>query len=370
MRRERANSVIMDHSAESPSFDHLDHLDPENQFSRLSFDFDQFIARQYSAPMPRLFPKRKDRPISTFSHSQIIPDTQIPIRKSSELPMPAPAFDTPDAENDRARPRSVSPVSVPDFPVREQVSSQHAHAIAASPREPPHGFPSPNRQADDSYDLKPPPPSVSGHTVETMASRLFSVDHLNIILRDATLHHAFHSFLMQHRPSLIPKLAEYIETQKAIAAVDYANAVADHVHSKSQQQSPHPVASVDPKFRAKADELVTDLVLDGLPAYVTHRLTRIVTDSLVKEITGQGTPLMRDMIPSLAEVYCVTDPSLVDNPIVYASEEFYNATQYEMDFVIGRNCRFLQGPRTARRSVDRLVAALKAGQEVTETMLN
>lgn len=44
-----------------------------------------------------------------------------------------------------------------------------------------------------------------------------------------------------------------------------------------------------------------------------------VTDSR----PGQNTPIMREMIPSLAEVYCITDPSLPDNPIVYASQGVY-----------------------------------------------
>ena len=67
-------------------------------------------------------------------------------------------------------------------------------------------------------------------------------------------------------------------------------------------------------------ENVESLLEDALPAYVTHRLTQLVTESLVKEITGNNAPIMRELIPSLAEVYCITDPSLPDNPIVYASE--------------------------------------------------
>ena len=35
-----------------------------------------------------------------------------------------------------------------------------------------------------------------------------------------------------------------------------------------------------------------------------------------------------------------------DNPIVYASESFIELTGYERSQVLGRNCRFLQGPDT------------------------
>ena len=53
-----------------------------------------------------------------------------------------------------------------------------------------------------------------------------------------------------------------------------------------------------------------------------------------------------------------------------APAEFYNTSQYGRDYVIGRNCRFLQGPKTSTASVRRLIDALAAGQEVTETILN
>lgn len=59
-----------------------------------------------------------------------------------------------------------------------------------------------------------------------------------------------------------------------------------------------------------------------------------------------------------------------DNPIVYASEEFYRTTQYGRDYVIGRNCRFLQGPKTDRNTVARIKEAVRQGQESFETILN
>ena len=41
-----------------------------------------------------------------------------------------------------------------------------------------------------------------------------------------------------------------------------------------------------------------------------------------------------------------------------------------MDYVIGRNCRFLQGPQTNVHSVRRLRENVLAGREVCETFLN
>ena len=53
-----------------------------------------------------------------------------------------------------------------------------------------------------------------------------------------------------------------------------------------------------------------------------------------------------------------------------AGPEFYNVTQYGRDYSIGRNCRFLQGPRTAESSVRRLIEAISAGEELCETIVN
>ena len=54
--------------------------------------------------------------------------------------------------------------------------------------------------------------------------------------------------------------------------------------------------------------------------------------------------------------FTVSDPSLPDNPIVYASEGFLKLTGYTRDQVLGRNCRFLQGPETSVESVTRTVS--------------
>nr|AML79445.1 putative LOV domain-containing protein [Huperzia selago] len=49
--------------------------------------------------------------------------------------------------------------------------------------------------------------------------------------------------------------------------------------------------------------------------------------------------------------FVLCDPKLPDNPIVYASEGFLKMTGYSAQEVLGRNCRFLQGPDTDRRTV-------------------
>ena len=68
--------------------------------------------------------------------------------------------------------------------------------------------------------------------------------------------------------------------------------------------------------------------------------------------------------------FVVTDPSLPDNPIVYASAGFYQLTGYTQDQVLGRNCRFLQGPATDPRAVDIIRKAIASGADATTCLLN
>ena len=62
-----------------------------------------------------------------------------------------------------------------------------------------------------------------------------------------------------------------------------------------------------------------------------------------------------------------TDPAL---PLVYANRTFSRLTQYVADEVLGRNCRFLQGPATDRTQVRSIARRLAAGREVHTVLLN
>jgi PAS domain S-box-containing protein len=66
----------------------------------------------------------------------------------------------------------------------------------------------------------------------------------------------------------------------------------------------------------------------------------------------------------------ITDPTRPDNPIVYASPGFERLTGYSQAESLGRNCRFLQGPRTDPAAVDRVRQAVKAGEACTVELLN
>lgn len=68
--------------------------------------------------------------------------------------------------------------------------------------------------------------------------------------------------------------------------------------------------------------------------------------------------------------FVVTDPSLPDNPIVYATQGFLNLTGYSLDQVLGRNCRFLQGPETDPRAVEKIRKSIEEGTDMSVCLLN
>ena len=66
----------------------------------------------------------------------------------------------------------------------------------------------------------------------------------------------------------------------------------------------------------------------------------------------------------------LSDPSLPDCPMVEANQAFASLTGYPMGEILGRNCRFLQGPGTDRASARRIGACLEAGQGCIDWIVN
>lgn len=68
--------------------------------------------------------------------------------------------------------------------------------------------------------------------------------------------------------------------------------------------------------------------------------------------------------------FCLSDPSLPDNPMVYCSPGFLAMTGYSCDELVGFNCRILQGPDTDQHAVQQIRDALTAAKPITITLLN
>ncbi|WP_084697982.1 hybrid sensor histidine kinase/response regulator [Muricoccus aerilatus] len=66
----------------------------------------------------------------------------------------------------------------------------------------------------------------------------------------------------------------------------------------------------------------------------------------------------------------VTDPQLLDNPVVYVNPAFTRLTGYTAEEALGRNCRFLQVPETDPAAVAALSLAVREGRPLDLCLLN
>ncbi|BAQ45903.1 MULTISPECIES: hybrid sensor histidine kinase/response regulator [Methylobacterium] len=105
------------------------------------------------------------------------------------------------------------------------------------------------------------------------------------------------------------------------------------------------------------------------------RLEAQLGDGLRRPESGQRTSAASaDLLFTAAEKtrmpQIITDPNLPDNPIVFANRAFQNLCGYDVAEVIGRNCRFLQGPGTDPADVAKVRDAVAARRDVVVEILN
>ncbi|KAK8488318.1 hypothetical protein V6N12_063782 [Hibiscus sabdariffa] len=68
--------------------------------------------------------------------------------------------------------------------------------------------------------------------------------------------------------------------------------------------------------------------------------------------------------------FVITDPRLPDNPIIFASDSFLELTEFTREEILGRNCRFLQGPETDQATVQKIRDAIREQREITVQLIN
>ncbi|NTF46660.1 histidine kinase [Rhizobium sp. AC27/96] len=66
----------------------------------------------------------------------------------------------------------------------------------------------------------------------------------------------------------------------------------------------------------------------------------------------------------------ITDPSQADNPIVFCNTAFQLLTGYDQLEILGKNCRFLQGPETDAGAVAQIRSAIADGESISVEVLN
>lgn len=103
------------------------------------------------------------------------------------------------------------------------------------------------------------------------------------------------------------------------------------------------------------------LASDVYPRFVKHQITTQATTALAQH---------RERFQGLGDCFCLTDPAVADNPILYASDGFVAVTGYSRKEIVPRNCRFLQGDLTDSDARRRLRASIVGCEETVELLLN
>lgn len=93
------------------------------------------------------------------------------------------------------------------------------------------------------------------------------------------------------------------------------------------------------------------------------------------EIPGDAFPpasglLFEQAMAQTRMAVTLSDPRQPDMPLIFVNRAFRALTGYDEEEVLGRNCRFLQGPRTDPRSVARIREGLRSQDVVIVELIN
>ncbi|KAJ0336220.1 hypothetical protein COL922a_008242 [Colletotrichum nupharicola] len=132
-----------------------------------------------------------------------------------------------------------------------------------------------------------------------------------------------------------------------------------HVEMKSLMTKTLP--SMESLFSDLQESVEQDVFLDIYPRFVRYQMALNATRALATN---------RHTYQGLGDCFCLTNPSVADNPIVFASDGFVKVTGYTRPEIIPRNCRFLQGAHTDRVPIHRLKNAIDERKESVELILN
>jgi len=133
-----------------------------------------------------------------------------------------------------------------------------------------------------------------------------------------------------------------------------------------------------------SEAIASDAVEAGVSAYIPkagddapERLRKAIETHAVSRLSGRNgdlpTPTADTIIRAVDEApvgITISDPSLPDNPMVYVNDAYEELTGYAAEDVLGRNCRFLQGPDTDEDSVREMREAIDAEEPVSVELIN
>ncbi|WP_135820463.1 PAS domain S-box protein [Halostella litorea] len=144
-------------------------------------------------------------------------------------------------------------------------------------------------------------------------------------------------------------------------AGDAASLAAAATRASFEEVEIHPVAGE----RRLGELAAVRIVHEGRPA--TQVILRDLTARRERETRLR---LYERALDETIQGVTIADAEQDDLPVIYANEAFTRITGYDMADVLGRNCRFLQGPDTDPDTVDRIREAIAAAEPVSVEIRN
>lgn len=228
----------------------------------------------------------------------------------------------------------------------------------------------PNQRSEQQWDK-------DLYSLEKRAEQLYSAEHLHLILEDADFHAKFAAFLHKYRPWRAPLLSYYLDACKALKALQYTNALTEMLAKRTtvygntfQPPITPPGTAANNQLKDAAQRAFDALLSEDLHWYIAHTYIGIVCSVMRSRVTGNLPAPLREASHGLAEVFCITDPTRRDNPIVLASPAFTRHSGCNMDYILGRNCRFMQGPGSTVDSCRRFAVSMEKGVDHSEIFVN
>ncbi|XP_061352464.1 phototropin-1-like [Gastrolobium bilobum] len=120
------------------------------------------------------------------------------------------------------------------------------------------------------------------------------------------------------------------------------------------------------------DESINDNVIEDVSSEneVDERPDSFEFDDKEKQREKRKGLDLATTLERIEKNFVVTDPRLPDNPIIFASDSFLELSEYSREEILGRNCRFLQGPETDPETVRKIREAIDNQTEVTVQLIN
>lgn len=99
---------------------------------------------------------------------------------------------------------------------------------------------------------------------------------------------------------------------------------------------------------------------------INFRIVMPATSSSSIELPAE----LKELCNALSVSISFADPTVADSPLIFVNTEFEQLTQWPADEVLGKNCRFLQGPQIDRTVTDEIAISCRRRACETRCLVN